>query len=42
MLKLILKNLTYIKIFESYLNKEINYDRINMIEKSIKDGIEMY
>ena len=29
-------------IFENYLNKKINYDRINMIEKSIKDGIEMY
>ena len=31
-LKLILKNLTY-KIFENYLNKSIDYNRINMIEK---------
>ena len=30
------------KIFENYLNKKINYDRINEIEKSIEDGIEMY
>ena len=40
-LKLILKNLTY-KIFENYLNKSIDYDRINMIEKSIEDGIKIY
>ena len=30
------------KIFESYLNKSIDYDRINMIEKSIEDGIKIY
>ena len=30
------------KIFENYLNKKIDYDRINMIEKSIKNGIKMY
>ena len=41
-LKLILKNLTYIKFFENYLNKSIDYDRINMIEKSIEDRIKIY
>ena len=41
MLKLIPKNLTY-KIFENYLNKKINYNKINDIEKSIKDGIKIY
>ena len=41
-LKLILKNLTYIKIFENYLNKKIDYGRINDIEKSIEDGIKIY
>ena len=30
------------KIFENYLNKKIDYNRINEIEKSIEDGIEMY
>ena len=30
------------KIFENYLNKGIDYDRINMIEKSIEDGIKIY
>ena len=30
------------KIFGNYLNKKIDYDRINRIEKSIKDGIVMY
>ena len=30
------------KIFENYLNKRIDYDRINMIEKSIEDGIKIY
>ena len=29
-------------IFENYLNKSIDYDRINMIEKTIKDGIKIY
>ena len=41
-LKLILKNLTYIKFFENYLNESIDYDRINMIEKSIEDRIKIY
>ena len=41
-LKLILKNLTLNKIFENYLNKSIDYDRINIIEKSIEDGIKIY
>ena len=40
-LKLILKNLTYIT-YENYLNKSIDYDRINMIEKTIEDGIKIY
>ena len=30
------------KIFENYSNKSIDYDRINMIEKSIEDGIKIY
>ena len=30
------------KIFENYLNKKIGYDGISNIEKSIKDGIEIY
>ena len=30
------------KIFENYLNKKIDYDGISNIEKSIKDGIEIY
>ena len=30
------------KIFENYLNKKIDYHGINRIEKSIKNGIEMY
>ena len=42
MKKLILENLTYIKIFENYLNKRIGYDGISNIEKSIKDGIRIY
>ena len=29
-------------IFENYLNKSIDYDRINMIEKTIKDGIKIH
>ena len=41
-LKLILKNLIYIKIFENYLNKKIDYDGIDMIKKSIKNGIKIY
>ena len=30
------------KIFENYLNKKIDYGRINDIEKSIEDGIKIY
>ena len=30
------------KIFENYLNKSIDYDRTDMIEKSIKNGIGIY
>ena len=30
------------KIFENYLNKSIDYDRINMIEKSIDDGMKIF
>ena len=40
-LKLILKNLIY-KIFKNYLNKKIDYDGIDNIEKSIEDGIKIY
>ena len=36
------KKVNIYKIFENYLNKKIGYDGINDIEKSIKDGIEMY
>ena len=36
------KRFNIYKIFENYLNKKIDYDRINEIEKSIEDGIEMY
>ena len=41
MLKLILKHLTY-KILEKYLNKKIDHNGINDIEKSIEDGIKIY
>ena len=30
------------KIFKNYLNEEIDYDGIDMIERSIKNGIKMY
>ena len=36
------KKFNIYKFFENYLNKKIGYDGINDIEKSIKDGIEMY
>ena len=36
------KKFNIYKIFENYLNKTIDYDGINDIEKSIEDGIEMY
>ena len=39
MLKLILRNLTYV-IF--YKNKDIDYDRIDMIKRTIKNGIKIY
>ena len=29
-------------IFENYLNKKIDYDRLDVIERSIKNGIKMY
>ena len=36
------KKFNIYKIFENYLNKKIDYDRIDMIEKSIKNGIKIY
>ena len=36
------KNFNIYKIFENYLNKSIDYDGIDMIEKSIKNGIRIY
>ena len=36
------KTFNIYKIFENYLNKKINYDGINNIEKSIEDGIKIY
>ena len=36
------KKFNIYNIFENYLNKSIDYDRINMIEKTIKDGIKIY
>ena len=36
------KKFNIYKIFENYLNKSIDYDRINMIEKHIEDGIKIY
>ena len=36
------KILNIYKIFENYLNESIAYDRINMIKKSIEDGIIIY
>ena len=36
------KKFNIYNIFENYLNKSIDYDRINMIEKSIEDGIKIY
>ena len=34
------KKFNIYKIFENYVNKSIDYDRINMIEKSIEDGMK--
>ena len=36
------QNFDIYKIFENYLNKKIVYDGIDMIEKSIKNGIKIY
>ena len=36
------KNFNICKIFENYLNKNISYDGIDNIEKSIEDGIKIY
>ena len=36
------KKFNIYKIFENYLNKKIDYDRLDMIEISIKNGIKMY
>ena len=36
------KKFNIYKIFENYLNKSIDYDGIDMIEKSIKNGIRTY
>ena len=36
------KKINIYKIFENYLNKKIDYDGIDMIEKSIKNGIKIY
>ena len=36
------RNFDIYKIFKNYLNKEIDYRRINRTKKSIKDGIKIY
>ena len=36
------KTFNIYNIFENYLNKKIDYDRINDIEKSIEDGVKIY
>ena len=36
------KKLNIYKIFKNYLKKKIDYDRLDMIEISIKNGIKMY
>ena len=36
------KEFNICKLFKNYLNKNIDYDRIDMIEKSIKNGIRIY
>ena len=36
------KKFNIYNIFEKYLNKDIDYDRIDIIEKTIKDGINIY
>ena len=42
MLKLVPEIFTYIKIFNNYLNKKIDYRGINTMKKSIKNGIKIY
>ena len=36
------RNFDVYKIFKNYLNEELDYHRINMIKKSIKDDIKIY
>ena len=36
------KKFNIYNIFQKYLNKDIDYDRIDMIERSIKNGIKIY
>ena len=36
------KKFNIYKIFENYLNKKMDYDGLDMIERSIKNGIKMY
>ena len=36
------KKFNIYNIFENYLNKRINYNGIDMIERSIKNGIRIY
>ena len=36
------KKFNIYNIFENYLNKKIDYDGLDMIERSIKNGIKMY
>ena len=36
------KKFNIYRIFENYLNKKIDYDGLDMIERSIKNGIKMY
>ena len=36
------KKFNIYNIFKNFLNESIDYDRINMIEKTIQDGIEIY
>ena len=36
------KKFNIYNVFQKYLNKDIDYDRIDMIERSIKNGIKIY
>ena len=40
--KVVTRNFNIYKIFNNYLNKKCDYDRINGIKKSIQDGIKIY